>query len=160
MVDKASAKLHVGKGWHPLIDIAYDIIEANGINVLQVKEKWGTLHIYTGGAPTALLNYISSIEKASAHICEVCGRPGKRRNMGWVRTLCNECVSKSVDTFNICPNCGGSSLRRKGERIVEQVEYVTAGCVQLRETEDRHERIGVWYLTCEDCEYEWIIKRS
>lgn len=60
--------------------------------VTQVKEKYGTLRFYTSLSPERLDPIIRKAEKASEITCEECGRFGRRRKGGWVRTLCDECV--------------------------------------------------------------------
>lgn len=35
---------------------------------------------------------ITKAEEKSYETCEWCGKPGKRRGRGWIRTLCDECV--------------------------------------------------------------------
>jgi hypothetical protein len=62
--------------------------------VLQVKEKFGTLRFYTNFETKEISNYIEEAEKKSAHTCEVCGEEGKLRTGGWLMTLCDEHVKK------------------------------------------------------------------
>lgn len=92
MVSRESARLSVGKGWHDLIDIAYDYIASNNINVLQVKEKFGQLRIYIGPSNRFTLGFISAIENVSGTICEICGASGSIRSIhGWYKAVCDNC---------------------------------------------------------------------
>jgi len=62
---------------------------------VQVKEKFGTLRFYTGGIPSSVSDevgkFINEAETASEKTCEECGKDGKSRTGGWVKTLCNDC---------------------------------------------------------------------
>lgn len=62
--------------------------------IVQVKEKFATLSVYPNFASEEIFNIIHEYEKKSAEICENCGKPGKIRNLGWMRTLCNDCYEK------------------------------------------------------------------
>ncbi len=57
--------------------------------ILQIKEKFGGLRVYTSGGNTRLDACTDFAESMSYRICEVCGSPGKPRNDGWIKTLCN-----------------------------------------------------------------------
>ena len=41
-----------------------------------------------------MYDLIEEAETKSATICEDCGKPGKLRSGGWIRTLCDECCIK------------------------------------------------------------------
>ena len=62
----------------------------------QVKEKFGTLRFYTGGIPSSVseevYKLINEAESISGVTCEECGKDGKSRTGGWVKTLCDDCV--------------------------------------------------------------------
>lgn len=80
----------VGSGWAPLIKEVFSFIEENKIHskVIQVKEKWGGLRIYTDVMHMELDKKIIEIEERSLSICEVCGEQGTLRGGSWYRTLC------------------------------------------------------------------------
>jgi hypothetical protein len=61
---------------------------------MQVKEKFGGLRFYTNGTSDEIHKLISEYESKSYATCEDCGKPGKSRGSGWIRTLCDECGSK------------------------------------------------------------------
>ena len=55
----------------------------------QVKEKFGTLRFYFHGGDAKVDGIVRMAESMSAVMCEDCGAPGKTRNGGYVRTLCD-----------------------------------------------------------------------
>lgn len=79
----------VGRGWHGLIDRIVAVLPRE-TSVLQVKEKFGGLRFYVDSAPAHVLDVIDECEAESLTICEACGRPGKLREGGWLKTLCDE----------------------------------------------------------------------
>jgi hypothetical protein len=59
--------------------------------VIQVKEKFGTLRFYINEGTDDIHRRIAKAEIESATICEATGKPGKlRTDIGWHRTLCDE----------------------------------------------------------------------
>lgn len=56
----------------------------------QVKEKFGTLRFYIQGGDEYIDGLITMAESMSGIICEHCGSPGKRRDGGWIKTLCDQ----------------------------------------------------------------------
>jgi hypothetical protein len=89
-IPRDSAKLMVGKGWAKLIDRIYDRLPKD-ILIMDVKEKWGGLRVYTDSCNDELLDFLDAIEDESFTVCESCGQPGKRRAGGWIKTLCDRC---------------------------------------------------------------------
>ena len=87
MYSREYAKQCVGNGWHGLIDEAYDLCERYGVEVTQVKEKFGQLRIYTGimtkESSDVLDPKIWAIEEKSRSVCESRG--------GWLKSICNTC---------------------------------------------------------------------
>jgi len=57
--------------------------------VLQVKEKFGGLRIHVKHANDAIRQRIEVAIQESFHTCEICGQPGKLRENGWIKTLCD-----------------------------------------------------------------------
>ena len=94
-------KLCVGPGWGKLIEDLYKICDEDDIAVYQVKEKWGGLRFYVGGAPEEVLDMIEFAEKESFKICEQCGKPGEPRGGSWVKTLCDECYINWKEPSNV-----------------------------------------------------------
>jgi hypothetical protein len=58
--------------------------------VLQAKEKFGGLRFYLLNEPPELHAIIQQAENQSYKTCEQCGAPGKARNGGWIKVLCDE----------------------------------------------------------------------
>lgn len=83
----------VGKGWASLINEVFDVYEniKGTIKIVQVKEKWGGLRIYTDYSNSTLDEVIRKVEGLSVTICEDCGNAGKIIGTGWYRTLCTNC---------------------------------------------------------------------
>lgn len=91
-----------GDGWYHIIDAACAQIEnraynnrLNGVKftpviATQVKEKYGTLRFYYAGGDEYVDGVVSMAESISATTCETCGAPGKLREGGWLKTLCDE----------------------------------------------------------------------
>lgn len=69
--------------------------------ILQIKEKFGGLRIYTNGVDTEYDNYVEFAESMSYRCCEVCGAPGKPRNTGWTKTLCDTHAEKAEAGENV-----------------------------------------------------------
>lgn len=78
----------VGKGWHPIVQPLIDYCNKHGIEILQVKEKFGGLRFYTGESPYELDLMISDAEAHSEITCEVCGEPGSIQGRGWLKCVC------------------------------------------------------------------------
>lgn len=57
---------------------------------VQVKEKFGGLRFYYDGGDDVVYGMVRMAESWAARTCEECGQPGKIRNGGWIRTLCDE----------------------------------------------------------------------
>lgn len=57
---------------------------------LQIKEKFGTLRFYYRGGDDYIRGLEAMADSMSAVICEDCGKPGKLRTGGWIRTLCDD----------------------------------------------------------------------
>ena len=91
-----------GDGWYNIIDAACAMIQnreynnrRNGVKMptvvaTQVKEKYGTLRFYHTGGDDYIAGIVAMAEYMSEVTCETCGAPGKLRDTGWMRTLCDE----------------------------------------------------------------------
>jgi len=89
-ITREEAKESIGKGWSTLIDTIYDNLRPETY-VMQVKEKFGGLRFYVGGATPEEFEVIDKAEADSYTICEECGKPGiLREDLGWILTLCDE----------------------------------------------------------------------
>lgn len=83
-----------GKGWNDLIKPLIARADLHGSMVMQIKEKFGKLRFYFDPGLTedgTLDDMVDQAEADSAHVCEMCGRPGRLRiKGGWLKTLCPE----------------------------------------------------------------------
>lgn len=83
-----------GKGWQHLYTPLIEQCEREGIEILQVKEKFGGLRFYVSVVPDGSTIYenIDAAEIESLATCEVCGEPGELSGGDgrWVRTLCDK----------------------------------------------------------------------
>lgn len=71
------------------------------IQFTQIKEKFGTLRMYTNGYDDYIDGVIAMAESMSARTCEVCGVPGRQTKGGWVQTLCVRCAKqKGEDLYS------------------------------------------------------------
>jgi len=92
-----------GDGWFDILDEMCEKLSdpkfRDSVVLAQVKEKFGTLRVYTEVVPEEIFDEVYEItDKAkikSESTCEVCGKPGILRGQGWLRTLCGECNEKN-----------------------------------------------------------------
>jgi hypothetical protein len=98
----------VGEGWWPIIEALCAQIHHHvkwkqeqkekynrgegcpPVTISQIKEKFGGLRFYYEGGDPAIAGMVTMAESWAAHSCEECGKPGKSREGGWIRTLCDE----------------------------------------------------------------------
>jgi hypothetical protein len=64
--------------------------EVPHVEVQQVKEKFGGLRFYFSGGDERIDGMVLMAEAIAERTCEVCGKPGRPREGGWIRTLCDE----------------------------------------------------------------------
>jgi hypothetical protein len=107
MLDGKYGGFAVGEGWWPIleslcaniqghIDHANTQFEKYGrgqlveqVVVEQVKEKFGGLRFYYTGGDEQIYGMVRMAEAWADASCEECGAPGKSRNGGWIKTLCD-----------------------------------------------------------------------
>lgn len=88
---------HVGAGWAPIVDRAVgDIFDTtDDVTIVQVKQKFGRLVIYTntrtalGAAVAGAI--IDAAASEAGRTCEHCGRSGTRRRTPRTAVLCARC---------------------------------------------------------------------
>lgn len=98
----------VGPGWWPILKALCGQIhnyvewkqnqlekykQGNGcpdVVVRQIKEKFGGLRFYYDGGDAEVSGMVRMAEAWADNTCEECGKPGKSRNTGWIKTLCDE----------------------------------------------------------------------
>ena len=87
--------IECGPGWKALYEPLIELCKKEGVAILQIKEKFGTLRFYASKAPDHVRAAINDAEAKSAETCEMCGAPGERRSDGWIRTLCGKCAKSA-----------------------------------------------------------------
>lgn len=104
-------KDNVHAGWHPLLAALHGRLTAlwPEYQVAQVKEKWGGLRVYIDylsyetadpliddETANTCEDLLEEIETESYRTCEYCGKtPAAPRNVGWVKTMCDDCAGGS-----------------------------------------------------------------
>ena len=90
------AGIEVGPGWFPLVEEFFTYARSNltagereAFGRVSFKEKYGQLRV-EGAYPASLEDKVEEIEDRSEETCEVCGMPGRPRDSGWIRTLCDK----------------------------------------------------------------------
>ena len=94
----------VGVGWWPIIESLCANIQSHTewwntnrkerpiveqVVVEQIKEKFGGLRFYYQGGDDNIRGMVRMAEAWADHSCEECGAPGKSREGGWIKTLCD-----------------------------------------------------------------------
>lgn len=64
------------------------------VQVVQVKEKYGTLSFYVNNYNEKIRGYIEFAGLMSGCTCETCGLPGKPTTSRWIKTMCPKCESE------------------------------------------------------------------
>jgi hypothetical protein len=92
----------VGAGWYPILEILCSNIQSHidwkvkqgqdisQVEVEQIKEKFGGLRFYYSGGDDEISGMVRMAEAWADIACEECGGIGKRRDGGWIRTLCDK----------------------------------------------------------------------
>ncbi len=88
--------IQCGPGWYPILarpDPQLRQIDPD-YQVLQIKEKFGTLRFYLAGLYYELgMAAVAEAEAEAARTCELCGSPGHLRTRNsWLRTVCDDCA--------------------------------------------------------------------
>lgn len=95
-----------GDGWEKLLReaaeklepliVAYkkEFPEDEAPRASQIKEKFGTLRFYLSHGTDEMFKIADEAERKSEVTCEDCGKKGRIRKGGWLRTLCNGCHKK------------------------------------------------------------------
>lgn len=95
-----------GEGWYPLIIECFDelqeIVDNNpefeNFEIVQVKEKYGQLTIYSGYSWDIFDDILDEYMEKSLHVCEWCGtleNVDMKVWHGWYSTLCDNCFEKN-----------------------------------------------------------------
>ena len=79
--------------------------EKSAFQVLQLKEKFGTIRLYYGftseeeGVEEKVKSLVNNLELESGSVCLDCGSRDEveQTNTGWIATLCKKCREKRED---------------------------------------------------------------
>lgn len=90
--------MDIDEGWYQLIhDLLEELIKTDwDRDIHQIKEKFGGLCFYIGGASQEVHEIIRKYEALSYLTCEVCGEKGElRKDTGWAggrwyKTMCDK----------------------------------------------------------------------
>jgi hypothetical protein len=86
-----------GDGWFNLLNELFTRMEKlqdkeDPFYIIQVKEKFAGLRVYTTHGSNELYLLVEEYEKISYTVCENCGSSATVQNDGgWLRTLCEKC---------------------------------------------------------------------
>ena len=89
----------VGPGWHWIvIDLDRDIAKLHpDYKIHCIKEKFGGLRFYCECEAEPEVEKLIAVAALTAAVtCEQCGREGKLRTGGWIKTLCDECFTPGI----------------------------------------------------------------
>ena len=90
-----------GEGWWPILEKLCSNIQSHidwknkqsevvpQVTVAQIKEKFGGLRFYYDGGDEHINGMVRMAEAWADASCEECGSPGKSRDGGWIKTLCD-----------------------------------------------------------------------
>ena len=81
-------------GYEMLCEIRRALIEANYLEeyrIMDIKEKYGTLHWYDVGTPEQVFKIITQYTGKSAHVCQYCGKSATHMTKGWIGYFCRKC---------------------------------------------------------------------
>ena len=94
----------IPKGWKKsfgmqmIKEISDSLIRYGGKNavkkyqILDIKEKYGTLHWYDYRSTIEIHKIIYKYEQISEHTCISCGRVATVQSTGWICPYCNDCI--------------------------------------------------------------------
>ena len=98
--------LECREGWFNIIRVLCEQLQdqtdnnkAPQVRVLQVKEKYGALHFHADHYSRAQEAMVNFAEELSRCTCEVCGKNGSLRQLGWIQTLCDEHEAQVIEEF-------------------------------------------------------------
>lgn len=62
----------------------------------QIKEKYGSLRLYSGSATSETLNVLLKYESLSEKYCYFCGKPVKYETQGYILYVCEKCFEREI----------------------------------------------------------------
>lgn len=117
-----------GIGWKSLIDPILEYIQSynekccndeDKIEVLQIKEKFGGLRIYTDKTTEELEEMMNKAELESFKTCEICGTKENVGQImtGWIKTCCRKCAEEVVNSRG-----GSATWRNHDDKTVHEIK--------------------------------------
>lgn len=96
---------NVPPGWEKL---AHDVIEEcekifPQFEIIQLKEKYGSMVCYCSSAPEEVYDIIDNFEEISKTTCCQCGKKATKHSTGWILPWCDNC-GKDEDKYYIVFN--------------------------------------------------------
>jgi Tfp pilus assembly protein PilV len=82
-------KAGCGEGWESLYAPLIERCQAEGVAILQIKQKFGGLRFYVMGGSDELHAAIEAAEAKSFTVCEECGARGELRKGAYWQSLCD-----------------------------------------------------------------------
>ena len=89
--------ISINTGWQRIIeslsaniDFYVKYSKVDYPKVAQIKEKFGELRFYYDGGDERIHGMVRMAESWASNTCEICGKSGKLRHGGWMKTLCDE----------------------------------------------------------------------
>jgi len=68
----------------------------DNFRIIQIKEKWGALRVYTNFSSDKLEEIIAKYSTTSRVTCIQCGRPAKWISRGWICPWCDDCAVEAL----------------------------------------------------------------
>lgn len=68
--------------------------------ITDIKEKWGTFHLYCNYGSKELYELINRYEDLSWETCIVCGKHATHQSTSWILPYCEECANKNSNPYN------------------------------------------------------------
>lgn len=136
------------EGWLELFlqmceDIKEPLIKAEYLDKFrfsQLKEKYGSMRVYTFGATREVNDIISKYEFLSQQVCCVCGKPATTQTYDWICPYCFDHVKDSGETLE---NCKVLYIETSYIRRTWSAEGHTETIVDCRDEWERYlKRIG------------------
>lgn len=75
-------------------------------HITDLKEKYGSLHLYCNCGSDELYNLIDKYDKLSYYTCITCGKPATKLSNGWICPYCNDCYNSEYDPSAIIGDDG------------------------------------------------------
>ena len=91
--------IECGDGWFSILwGMCRELQELKipDIEVLQTKEKYGSLRVYTNSADDLVEIVIDKYSLMSLELCEQCGVEGKLRGASYYKVLCDDCNNITI----------------------------------------------------------------